>query len=215
MATKEYHWGNITDVDDPERRGRVCVSCPTIAQDDVLEWVEPCFHFVDNAGNAGAFWVPSVGSMVEVEIEDNVDGGGSPDLGPKWRCAVYPEGSVPDEFSDQSSYPYRRGWKTRAGHVFYFDDTDGCETFYYKHPSGTEILVDSNGKIKLRGEVEIGVDPTEACVLGNALQSYFNAAVTGVVARYNTHTHSGHGVATLDTITPMPNSVLSSTNKVK
>jgi len=212
MGTKEYHWGHVVDNADPERRGRLTIICPTIAEDDNLEWVEPCFHFVDSAGEAGSFWIPTVGSMVEVEIDSSADGGGRPELNPKWRCSIYPDGTVPGEFSDEDHYPERRGWKTRAGHVMYFDDSNGSETFYYKHPSGTEILVDDAGTIKLRGSVEIGVDPSEPCVLGTALRTYVNASIVNI---FNSHTHAGHGVAPAVPMTSMSTTVLSSTNKVK
>lgn len=213
MGTKEYHWASITNIDDPERRGRVCVNCPTIAEDDELEWLEPSFGFVDTAANAGSFFVPTVGSMVEVEVENEPgEGGGTTDLQPKWKCSVYSDGTIPDVFSDRDHYPNRKGFVTRAGHILYVDDSDGEETFYYKHPTGTEIVVESTGKIQLRGNVEIGVDPTEPCVLGNALKSYIDTTIMGI---YNGHSHTGHGVVpTAPLMTAVPASVLSSTNKV-
>lgn len=167
MGRKEKHWGIVIDNQDPEARGRLIVQCDTIAEGDVLEWVEPSFHFVDSDKDtsAGAFWVPNPGAIVEVEIEAEDDSEGL-DLDPRWKCCLYSEGQVPEEFQD--NYPNRRGWKTRAGHLFYFDDTEDSLTFYYEHPTGTTITVNNDGHI------HIGLDATEHMVHGDILETFLN-----------------------------------------
>lgn len=176
MALKEYHIGTVRRNDDPEKRGRLIVEAPTIVSGETLPWAEPSFHFVDSSAEAGSFWVPNPGSMVEIEIEGEVDSEFS-GLMPKWRCNVYPLGTVPPEF--QENYPERRGWKTRAGHILYFDDTDDARTFYYEHPSGTKIKVVENGNIELSPapgqSVLVGEGADQKIARGDILDTFLDA----------------------------------------
>jgi len=173
MSLKEYHVGIVRDNDDPEKRGRLIIEAPTIVSGESLPWAEPIFHFVDSEANAGTFWVPNPGAMVEVEIEGEPESEFS-GLMPKWRCSVYPLGTVPDEF--QQNYPNRSGWKTKSGHVLYFDDTDGSRSFYYGHPSGTVIQVTENGQIQLTPadgqSVLVGGEADQQLVRGNILYDF-------------------------------------------
>lgn len=190
MPKKEYHEGCIIrDNDDPQKRGRLLVECPTIVSGETMgDWMEPCFHFVDSENSCGAFFVPSIGSMVTVEIEAE-EGAEVNGLMPKWRCDIYPTDTLPDEFKE--NYPERRGWKTRSGHVLYFDDTDDDKVFRYTHPTGTEIVVNNDGGIELSPasgqSVFVGASADEPIVRGNKLHTYF----TNLLAWLSSHTHSG------------------------
>lgn len=217
MPKKEYHEGIIRDDQDPKKRGRLNIECPSIASNETLDWVEPIFHFVDSENQAGSFFVPSVGSTVTVEIESE-ENSETTDLRARWRCDVYPEGSVPEEF--QENYPKRRGWKTPEGHIFYFDDTEDSQTFYYKHPSGTEIVINNDGQIELKPtgnqSVLIGEGADESLVLGNELVSFLDSMKT----IYNTHTHSSPaggntGIPNGDSFPDADDTLLSDNHKVK
>jgi len=189
MPKKEYHSGIVRDTDDPERRGRLLIECPDVAYGQTMSWAEPKFHFVDSAQEAGSFWVPNVDSIVEVEIEAEEDSEVN-SLEPKWRCDVYPAGTVPEVFIE--NYPERRGWVTAAGHVLYFDDTDGERTLYYEHPSGTKIRVVENGNIELTPaagqSVLIGDGADQQLVKGNNLFSWIDSVLKTWA---NAHKHSG------------------------
>jgi hypothetical protein len=195
MPKKEKHWGIVIDNRDPEYRGRLVVQCDTIAEGDVLEWIEPSFHFVDSNDDvsAGSFWVPNAEAIVEVEIEAEED---SEALGldPRWKCCLYSEGQVPEEFAERNHYPNRRGWKTRAGHVFYFDDTENEFTFYYEHPSGAKITVDHDGNIRLDTEasVYIGRDADHPISRGDILETLLD----NIVAFQGAHIHSSGSFTT-------------------
>lgn len=184
MGIKEIHEGCIVrDNNDPQKRGRLIVECPTIVTGESLgEWMEPSFYFVDSQNSCGSFFIPSVGSIVSVEIESGSEAQAN-GLMPKWRCDVYPTDTVPEEF--QTNYPDRRGWKTRSGHVMYFDDTDGQNQFYYKHPSGTEFYVDNDGKIVLAtdGDSSIRLGSAAAVqrvVLGDIFTDDLDDLVTAI-----------------------------------
>jgi hypothetical protein len=175
MSIKEYHHGIVRRNDDPEKRGRLIIEAPSIVSGENLPWAEPSFHFVDSVGNAGSFWIPNVGSVVEVEIEAEPDSEFT-GLLPKWRCNVYPLGTVPPEF--ETNYPERRGWKTRAGHVMFFDDTEDERWFYYEHPSGAVFRVDDDGNIELKPpagkSVLVGDGADQALVRGDILKSFMD-----------------------------------------
>lgn len=188
MAQREKHWGIVTDNDDPQKRGRLTIQCDTVAEGDVLEWIEPSFHFTDSGQDikAGAFWVPNPGTIVEVEVESSDDGLQSNDLDPRWKCCLYPDNAVPDVFKE--NYPQRRGWVTRAGHILYFDDTRDNFSFYYEHPSGTKITVDNDGNIRLDTDqsVYVGRDADESIPLGDTLKDL----LSDMKIAFDTHTHA-------------------------
>jgi hypothetical protein len=165
MGIKEVHEGCIVrDNDDPQKRGRLIVECPTIVTGESIgDWMEPSFAFVDSVNNCGMFFIPSVGSIVSVEIESGSEAQAN-GLMPKWRCDVYPTDTVPEEF--QENYPDRRGVATRSGHIFYFDDTDNTRELYYRHPQGTEIYVDNDGNTIIEN------DHDDSIYLGSATAIY-------------------------------------------
>jgi len=216
MPKKEKHWGIVVDNEDPEKRGRLIVQCDTIAEGDVLEWIEPSFHFVDSDDQvqAGCFWVPNPGALVEVEIEAEDDSEAN-DLDPHWKCCLYPNDAVPAVFRE--NYPQRRGWVTRAGHILYFDDTDGELSFYYEHPSGAKITVDNDGNIRLDTDasVYIGRDANESIALGDTLKDL----LSNMKIAYDSHTHEVAAFGTSDPPSAMfptvTDSILSDNHKVK
>jgi hypothetical protein len=221
MPRKEKHWGTVTDNQDPEKRGRLIVEVPTIAEGDVLEWIEPSFHFVDSSAEAGCFWVPNVGSTVEVEIEAEEDSEVT-DLEAKWMCSVYPDGTVPAEF--EQNYPERRGWKTKAGHLLYFDDTANSREFYYEHPSGTKIVVTNTGEIQLTPvagqSVLIGETADQHLVRGEKLTTWAGSIIGGGFLGWAaSHIHpdpvSGNTGAPVSLPGDFPADLLSDDHKVK
>lgn len=207
------HFGVITDNNDPEKRGRVSVQCPTIAG-DVLEWVEPSFFFVDSEMTAGAFFVPNIGSLVEVEIFEG-EGDGIQDLSPKWACSIYPADTIPEEFKEH--YPKRFGWKTKSGHLFYFDDYEDDKVFMYQHPTGSTISVNNSGRITLQPasgqSVYVGGNATDPMVKGTELKTFLET----IIGIYNGHTHASVGSPPVAPLMPVsvPATVLSTYHKVE
>ena len=64
MISRETHIAFVTRRDDPEKRGRVRVRCPTLIGNDaeIDHWVEPEFPLA--GPDRGFFFVPGVGSRV-------------------------------------------------------------------------------------------------------------------------------------------------------
>ena len=129
----EHHTATVTDSDDPEKRGRIKVSCAGLLGDEE----SPLPMWVDPVGQWGWFIVPDVGELVEVVVvagsgEDEQPGQMSIDnLDVQWRGARHygnEEGDaptpVPEDFT-ATNYGKRRGFATPGGHVLLFDDTEG------------------------------------------------------------------------------------------
>lgn len=131
MNTETYP-ATVSSNQDPEKRGRLLVTCAGLMGDEEAEvppWVEPVLQW-------GWFIIPDVGELVEIEVvvssdEDEQPGQASidnPDI--KWRGHRHygnEEGPqptpIPDDF--KTNYGKRRGFATPGGHILMFDDTDG------------------------------------------------------------------------------------------
>lgn len=132
-TTREVYPAVVASTDDPEKRGRIRVTCLGIMGDTkttMAQWIQPIFDW-------GWFYVPDVGELVEIEIhtsstEDESRGQFSIDnMDPRWRGSQYfgnEKGDkprpVPADFT-AANYGKRRGFATPGGHVLMFDDTDG------------------------------------------------------------------------------------------
>lgn len=212
---REEHTGVVVENDDPEKRGRLNIECPTIVAEDFLEDVEPECFFVDSVNNAGSMFVPSIGSQVTVSIDAEPDSE-IVGLNARWRCTQYPIGTVPEELTE--NYPYRHGWKTAEGHIFYFDDTESDLVFRYVHPAGTEIVVDNDGNIHLKApagkSVYVGDGADQALVRGNKLNTFLNSLKSWL----DLHVHTiPTGTTSAPTVasTSVPADLLSDDHKVK
>lgn len=62
----------VMDNNDPERRGRIRVQCPSVLGDYLSSWCEPCIPYATDY--AGDYYVPPVNEAIWVEFEEgNVD----------------------------------------------------------------------------------------------------------------------------------------------
>lgn len=58
----------VTDVDDPDKRGRIRVKCPKVLGDSKSAWCEVCAPIAYD--NGGDFCLPKVGESVWIEFEN-------------------------------------------------------------------------------------------------------------------------------------------------
>lgn len=79
--------GIVTNVEDPERRGRIKLQIPSVLGDYTSAWCEPCFPYAGDY--SGDYYVPSVNETVWVEFEE-----GKPDK-PVWSGGWYKTDSSP------------------------------------------------------------------------------------------------------------------------
>lgn len=117
--------GIVSDVEDPQARGRVKIMCPAIGQttpDDVVSWAEPCMTGLSSGDSSlhGAYFPPEVGDQVWVSFE-----AGDPSY-PVYMGGWLKTDPGGDEIlSEDSSL---KGIRTRSGHYLIFSDADDALT---------------------------------------------------------------------------------------
>lgn len=77
----------VKDINDPERRGRIRVECPSVLGTYLSAWCEPCIPYATDF--AGDFYVPPVNEAIWVEFEE-----GDPNK-PIWNGGWYRPNSSP------------------------------------------------------------------------------------------------------------------------
>lgn len=162
-SVREIHIARVVDNNDEEKRGRLLLASASLLGIDEAgqpveypDWVEPTFPVLttgqDGKVNGGMFFVPGIGSTVELEVTggsayDQVPGQSAitnPD--PRWRAQLLQLGDeLPEEF--KKNYPNRAGWITGSGHQLIFDDQDSTITI--KHSTGSFVSLDENGSVTL------------------------------------------------------------------
>jgi len=133
--------GTVTDNKDPQKRGRLKLSVPSVLEGQESDWALPCLPY-GGAGQQGLFMIPEVDAQVWVEFEEG-------DIHrPIWVGTFWQQQSdTPEEAALDE--PTTRMLKTKSGHILQFDDADGEERFYLFHPKGAEMEIDNNGTIAL------------------------------------------------------------------
>lgn len=124
--------GVVTRNDDPESRGRIQALVPrSMGKRAALDaWIDPVT--LQSGQNRGFFWPPELGDLVWVYFDN-----GDPDrpmgyLG-GWFSQTGQKAALPSElaYTKKGSTvvgPDRRGFVTRGGHTFIFDDTPDQES---------------------------------------------------------------------------------------
>jgi uncharacterized protein involved in type VI secretion and phage assembly len=126
------HTGSVVDNADPQKRGRLRVTVPSVLGNEVVSgWALPCAPY-GGSPDIGALLIPEVGASVWVEFE----------MGyvehPIWvgtfwsRPAGDPESPKPNDpdGAEQGSVqdpPTRKIFKTVKGHTIQFEDANGEE----------------------------------------------------------------------------------------
>lgn len=89
----------VMDNNDPERRGRIRVQCPSVLGDYLSAWCEPCIPYATDY--AGDYYVPPVGEGIWVQFEEgNVNK-------PIWNGGWYKINSSPlTQNSNPEDYRY-------------------------------------------------------------------------------------------------------------
>jgi phage baseplate assembly protein gpV len=133
--------GFVADNKDPEKRGRLKLTIPSVLGASQTGWALPCLPF-GGLTNQGLFMIPEIGAQMWVEFEEgNVDK-------PIWVGVFWQQASdTPEEAAKDE--PTTRIIRTPSGHVLQFDDADGEEQFRLAHPANTEMTIDPQGTVKV------------------------------------------------------------------
>ncbi len=106
--------GLVTDVDDPEKRGRIRVQVPSILGEgeELAQWVLP--YVRDLAGNkSGSFFPPDVGDLVKIGFDH-----GHIEY-PYYVGGYWAQNELDSGFTE--GYPKVRGWTFKSGQKILVD----------------------------------------------------------------------------------------------
>jgi len=132
----------VRDNEDPEKRGRLRLTIPTVLGAEISDWALPCFPY---GGGAGFGWlaVPPQDAQVMVEfIEGDIS---SPIwTGTFWRS----EGEVPKDLAEGDA-PTTKLLKTESGHLLSFEDKKGETKITLRSAKEAQVEMDEEGSIAL------------------------------------------------------------------
>lgn len=188
MKTEETT-GVVTNIDDPAKAGRIKVALESMDGQEYPEWIEPEFPpgwvTIPEAGDQVALVMPEGEDVVE--FADRV----------RYKGKVHDDANpVPEEF--RKSYPKRRGYKTKAGHLLIFDD-DAGEITLTNGKSNDKIVMASNGQITITASLknvlssaltELSTGPLEPVLKGTTLSAAFTAYTGSIASAGATHAGS-------------------------
>lgn len=147
--------GLVVDNNDPRQLGRVKVEVYPFFADIVvanLPWAVPAMPLMEGAGDGfGSFVVPKVGTFVFVFFEAG-------DIYQPVYFAEAPTTGYGLPANRTVSYPSSKGFKTEHGIEFWIDDA--LRTIKVIHPTGTTIVVDTNGRITATSVEDISMIAT-------------------------------------------------------
>jgi len=137
--------GVVTNIDDPDKTGRVKVSFPWLSSDDESYWARVTQIMTGN--DRGGWFIPEVGDEVLVAFEHG-------DIRhPYVIGSLFNGKDKPPSESNFSSDNNIRLIKSRSGHIIKLDDTSGSEQI---------VIVSKNSKstitLKADGNIEIKSD---------------------------------------------------------
>ena len=132
---------------DPQDRGRIRITCPAVGQLQPFNdlWVEP--SFMGAGANRGWYWPPEVGDSVYVVFEQGIANRPLCYF-PGWPGAPNNATEVPSELGVDSNHnPKKRGFVTRTGHRFVFNEDSGneaVELYWHKSASDSDRTVSTD-----------------------------------------------------------------------
>lgn len=135
--------GIVTDIDDPEARGRIKVRLPWLSDEDQSWWARLVSPMA--GADRGFMFVPEVDDEVLVGFEHG-DIQRPLILGALWNGVDAP----PANDAVQSGKSQKRMIRTRENHIFTFDDSDDKKSIELKSSKGHYVKIDDvNDTIKI------------------------------------------------------------------
>ncbi|MFJ1708990.1 phage baseplate assembly protein V [Kitasatospora sp. NPDC088346] len=193
--------GEVTDVDDPLKSGRLKARVPEVLGDVETGWALPCTPYAGK--RSGLYTVPPVGAAAWIEFE-----AGDPSR-PIWAGCWWGPLEAPGAPTAPLPSPARRELTSETGLTVALDD-DG-HTLTVSDLTGQNLLEikAQSGQVTLKALTQVtleapvishGGQAAEPAVLGTQLFGYLTQLVTLV----NSHVHPGELALGVLPVTPAP-----------
>lgn len=127
--------GKVSSNEDGAKAGRVEIN---VAEGEGV-YPEP----FDAVFMSGWCWPPEPGETVAGFVPDDEDQVEFADEVKWFGCIYDQENPVAEEFKED--YPKARGFKTKAGHLFFLNDKNGKEEITFKHKNGMMVSITKDG----------------------------------------------------------------------
>jgi uncharacterized protein involved in type VI secretion and phage assembly len=158
--------GQVTDVNDPSKRGRVRLKLPWLSDDYTSGWARVLQ--VGAGKDRGIYWLPEVGDEVVVGF-DRGDFDSPFVLGNLYNGVDTLPPLDAEAIDGSNGAIVRRALRTKAGHQIVFAESSGGADEIRVETAGgkfklvldkknTEILVDSDGKVTIKSKQGVSVD---------------------------------------------------------
>lgn len=191
--------GVVSDVDDPERMGRIKARVPEVLGDVESPWALPCTPYPGMG--EGWYAIPPVGAGVWIEFE-----AGDPSR-PLWTGGWFGRSDPPSDETGKAAEPPLKLLRTGEGLLLAFDD-DG-KTIALSDGNGSNLLKIkvNEGQLRVQATTKVIVEAPQIelvegaphpLVFGDDLLQYLSQ----IVMTFNTHTHVGETVLGIP-VTPM------------
>lgn len=193
--------GVVSDVNDPEKIGRIRVKVPEVLDDVESPWALPCAPYSGNG--VGAYTVPSVGAGVWIEFE-----AGDP-ARPIWTGCWWGKNQLPKNEQGIEAKPAIKIIRTEKGMMVAMDDDNQIISVSDKNGNNILKIEVTSGKITVEGstkaiveapQIELVENATHPLVFGDNLLQYLNQLVN----LFNSHVHPGQLAAGFIPVTPSP-----------
>jgi uncharacterized protein involved in type VI secretion and phage assembly len=157
LRTRFYgkYRGTVTDVNDPDSRGRIKARVPAVLGDQVTGWCVPCVPYAGNG--VGFACLPEEGAGVWIEFE-----GGDVSY-PIWSGCWWGSGQMPPDAA-----PDVKVWQITAGQKIVMSDKNQVLTI--TDSNGNEITLESQGITLKRGSQSIQISDSAVNVDHGALE---------------------------------------------
>ncbi|TRD16108.1 phage baseplate assembly protein V [Palleronia caenipelagi] len=134
----------VVDNKDPERRGRIKLTIPSVLGAEPSDWALPCMPY-GGGPDFGMLTVPPVDAQVVVEfLEGDVSS-------PIWTGTFWrKEDEVPAERAEGTT-PTTKILKTEAGHFLAFEDDEGEPKITLHSSADAVVEMSHEGSISLTG----------------------------------------------------------------
>ena len=147
--------GTVTDVDDPNSRGRIKAKVPAVLGDQKTGWCMPCVPYAGQG--VGFAFLPEEGSGVWIEFE-----GGDVSYPIRTGC-YWRDGEIPSEVT-----PKVKVIKTTAPLTLLMDDDQSSITL--TDPNENSVTLDTSGITLTRTASKIEISDSEVNINDGALE---------------------------------------------